>query len=265
MEFHPKYDPVNWTLADGTAVYAATIPADSSRTTVYGIVVDDPGQLRLFGDEPTVEITDGESAGGGFSFQGASSQPLDEPEWEGAEAADADPDTNPERGESDGREAADPEGEESEESPYGPYFEGPGIELDGTQDFGLGDAPRSGSAGDSTVESLVAELRRRELAEEDRAVLLEALGLEEAGPMERRLEALAAELDALRDEVAGADRQAADVDRLEGRLEAAESVQEALASAVAELEAELEREARWRSRLRKSLAEEHPPADPDRD
>jgi hypothetical protein len=58
VEFHPKYDPVNWTLSDGTVVYAAMIPPDANRTTVYGILVDDPSQLELFSAEPAVEVTD---------------------------------------------------------------------------------------------------------------------------------------------------------------------------------------------------------------
>lgn len=271
VEFHPKYDPVNWTLADGTAVYAAKIPPDSSRTSVYGIVIDDPGQLELFAAEPSVEITDSRSvgAGGGFSFSGAGSTPADP--TEGSEAGDdptdrsdapewledAGSDDEPDEETPDGSDQAD-EPTDVERPSYGPYFGGPGIELDGTEDFGL--RPNREGSRDSVVEALVSEVRRRDLTADERAALRKALGVEGADSLEARLDALRAEVETLRDEVAAADRQAADVDRLEGRLESvAESVeagQRELAETVDELEVAVAREARWRSELRDNLASE---------
>lgn len=231
IEFHPKYDPVNWTRADGTAVYAAEIPPDANRTTVYGIVVDDPAQLELFSAKPAVEVTAPDAPGqlraeevpedGSFSFG-----PADDSGTGSDEAA------------------ADPSGERNPDA-----------------------RPEPTDADDATpsaVESLVSDLRRRDPTDAEARAVREALGLEGLDTVHDRLESLEAAVEALREEVATADRPAADVDRLESRVEALSTALDrrfaSLAADLEDVEAALDREARWRSQLCDSL--QH---DPDRE
>lgn len=56
IEFHPRYDPANWTEAGDTVVYEAPIGPGVVRRTVYGVVVDDLGQVDLFRTPPAVEL-----------------------------------------------------------------------------------------------------------------------------------------------------------------------------------------------------------------
>ncbi|MDZ7701093.1 MAG: hypothetical protein U5J98_02945 [Halobacteriales archaeon] len=235
VEFHPKYDPVNWTRADGDVVYAATIPADSNRTTVYGVVVDDASQLQLFTAEPTVEITDRDPSestsrsvdtGADFTFDDADDS-VDTPD---ATVREDDPDLQAVEDGSDRGEPPDDEGEDP-------------------------------------VESLVDEVRRRELTSAERRALREALGLEATESVHSRLDGLREEVESLRDEATAGDSQAADIDRLEAEIEALSRTLEdrygSLAASVESLENAVDREARWRAQLQDSL-EFDPGGSPDR-
>lgn len=227
VEFHPKYDPVNWSQTDGTVVYAATVPPGANRTTAYGIVVDDPGQLDLFSAEPAVEVDANEttdsaangSDGGSFSF----GTPED------AAKSTTDPtDEDP--------VVSDPE------------------PVTTTDPTGRADRPADDSG---PVAALVSAVRRRDLTEPERATLREALDLDGFEAMQSELDTLRETVETLRDEVAAAERLAADVDRIESQVEAlSETFDRRHASLVddlEELEAAIDREARWRSQLRDSL------------
>ena len=222
VEFHPKYDPVNWTLAEGTVVYAATIPPDSSRTTVYGVVVDDPDQLDLFAAAPTVELSDREPAG---SADGAAFTFDDE------EATS---------------KTADRSNPPDEEPAREPVPDGQAALAE----------PRDGDDR-SVVESLVSEVSRRDLDADERRALRRALGFEGADTVDDRLNDLREEVRALREQVATGDRQAAEIDRLESRLDAlSKSLDDRYGSLAASLEAledAVDREVRWRSQLRQSI------------
>lgn len=221
VEFHPKYDPVNWTESDGTVVYAAMIPPDANRTTVYGILVDDSSQLELFSAEPAVEVTDSgrgtssSDAGSGeesFSFGAA-----DEASTEGDDAA--------------------ADRERSRETP----------------------PERAGTPEDDPdpVGSLVSELRQRDLADDEARAIREALGLEGLDGVNDELDSLREAVDSLRDEVASADGPAADVDQLESEVEALSTALDrrfaSLSAELEDLETALDREARWRTQLTESL------------
>ena len=232
VEFHPKYDPVNWTRAEDAVVYAAEVPPDGNRTTVYGVVVDDPDQLDLFDVEPSVEITSTEAPTTGedaFSFGGATDRSAGED--------------------------VEPAGDDAHEAPAPPEEPEPATDA--------GAEPAAEEPEPGAVEALVSEVRRRDLTEPERLALLRALGLDH----ETDLGSLREEVVALRDEVASADRQAADVDRLESQLE---SLSAALDERYAELSAELvslreavERGAEWRDQVRESMSFEPRPPDPD--
>lgn len=58
LEFHPNYDPQNWSYTGDSVVYEATLKPGTITTTVYGILVDEPSQLALFASDPVVEVTD---------------------------------------------------------------------------------------------------------------------------------------------------------------------------------------------------------------
>lgn len=224
IEFHPRYDPANWSRADGTVVYDATVAPDANRTTVYGVAIDDSSQLELFSAEPAVEVESNESADsafagsddGSFSFAGS-----DGPADSTAEAP-VEPDLN-------------------------------------TGSAASGSAGRAEQTPDDTgvLEALVSEVRRRDLTEPERRALREALGLDGFDAVRSELDTLREAVETLRDEVAAADRQAADVDRIEAQVEALSEVVDrrhaSLTDDLEALEAALDREARWRSRLRDSL------------
>lgn len=224
IEFHPEYDPVHWSQADGTVVYAAAVPPDADRTTVYGVLVDDQSQLDLFSAEPAVEVDANETAdstpngsdGGSFSFgrpEHATDSTTEEPV-----ASDLDTES-PTSGSTGRAEQA-------------------------TDDSGI-------------VEALVSEVRRRDLTEPERTALRKALDLDGFEAVQSELEALRETVETLRDEVAAADRQAADVDRIEAQVEtlseALDRRHASLTDDLEQLEAALDREARWRSQLRDVL------------
>lgn len=262
VEFHPKYDPVNWTRTEGTVVYAATVPPDANRTTVYGVVVEDPDQLQLFSATPAVEVTDSQPAGAdgldsGFSFQPPEEVAEPSPDQAGPDSSGDDLgsvlDTGSSSAAADADESAEDEGADSELESKGPYFSGPDVDVDDGDDFGLdGERPRDRSR-DSVLDELVSEVRRRDLTKADRRALQKALGLEGAGTVDRRLETIREEVETLRDEVAAADRQAADVDRIESRIDAlSDAIDDRYASLSAEIEElsdRVERGAQWRSQF----------------
>lgn len=272
VEFHPKYDPVNWTRVDGTVVYSSSVPPDANRTTVYGVVVDDPSQLEHFSAEPAVEVTDSQPAGSGdgtdtgFSFKPSQDVASGESSADDADSGRSgngsvveDPGTDP----SDGTKAvgdATLESTDIDVESTDPHSDGPGIGLDGTEDSGPGGRRPREEGRDSVLEALVSEVRRRDLTRAERRSLRKALGLEGADALGTQLDSLREQVEALRDEVAAADRQAADVDRLESQIDAlADALDDRYASLSADIEAlqeDLSREVRWRDRLSESLTRE---------
>lgn len=225
VEFHPKYDPANWSRSDGTVVYSATVPPDANRTTVYGVVVDSPDHLALFTAEPAVEVNPNDPPG--------SSSPS---------------------GSDDGSFTFGPTEDAAESTAEESAVTGSGRGSSGTDAAGRATQP---AAEPGVVEALVSEVRRRDLTDPERRALRGALALDSDEAAEPRLDALRQEVEALRDEVASADREATDVDRIESRVEAlSESIDRRYASLTDEIEAlaaALDREVQWRSRLRDSL------------
>lgn len=241
VEFHPRYDPVNWTRADGTVVYAATLSPDANRTTVYGVAVDDLAQVELFGAEPAVEV-----------FEDVT------PEEFGGVPADASPGSF----EFDAEPTADDASTEDRAavpSEAASFATDAGSVSQRTRfEPGKTGRPASDPGSDRPIESLVAAVRRRDLTEPERRALRNALGIDDSPSIRRELGSLREEVSALRDEVASADRQAADVDRLERRLES-------LSTDLEDLKATVEEEVRWRTKLQRSLGADPEAVGPDRD
>lgn len=240
VEFHPRYDPVNWTRVDGSVVYAATLAPDANRTTVYGILVDDPGAVERFSAEPAVEVFDDENTA---SFDATGSGDADGP-------FDFNPGDKPSEGAgatADGAPAGDVTTRQRAEADSAR----PSLERDGTA------RPGRDAETPDPVESLVAAVRRRDLTDAERLALRNALGVDGSEPPDGRLESLGEAVETLRDEVASTDRQAADVDRLERRLESlSNEFEERFESLSADLDAlheTIEREVRWRSQLQRSI------------
>ena len=231
VEFHPKYDPVNWTRAEGQVVYAASVPPDGNRTTVYGVVVDDADQLELFDIDPRVEITATEPAdaeAGGFSFGSP------------GEAADA-----------SAAEAWDATAAESDEP--------------------AADRTTSAGTEEGAVSALVSEVRRRDLTEPERQALRRALGFEDAGDeslasLREEVRRLRDEVASADRQAADVDRLEA---QLESLSAAVDDRYAELSAELEGLREAVAAEARWRDRLRESIEfdPDFPPAvdgDPDR-
>lgn len=181
VEFHPRYDPTNWSRDGAAVVYEAPIGPGVVRRTVYGVVIDDPDQLDLFRTQPSIDVREAPAGGG-----------------------------------------AEQNGEESFE--FGPDDDRAAAAVRNRSPSDVGRLEE-----DSVVDSLVAEVRDRELTGDEREALREALGLE----------VTAADLDALRAAVVGLE------DRTDG-----------LAAELDDLEGRVEREARWRADLRQFLVAE---------
>jgi len=56
VEFHPNFDPSNWSREGDRCVYQAVVEPGTIRRTVYGVTVDDPSAVTWFATEPTVEV-----------------------------------------------------------------------------------------------------------------------------------------------------------------------------------------------------------------
>lgn len=172
VEFHPRYDPVNWTQGDAAVMYATTLQPDQSRTTVYGVTIDSPSQTELFEVEPTVEVIANERP------------PEPEQADELVESAEGDAFDFSHVDHAD-------EGDE-------------GGLIDDT-----GDASRSGQPDSavaelatdlddgSVVERFVEELEQRDLSDRERRTIRESLDLESNETLESRLTALGEAVDDL--------------------------------------------------------------------
>lgn len=227
VEFHPRYDPGNWTRADGTVVYTTTVAPDTERTSAYGITVDDLDQVRLFSAEPAVEVSAvsppeanaGQQPGDSDAFEfGADPSPLD----------DGEPP----------RSSPTPEVTVSRTTGNAVTAEESGRDNHA--------AAADGAEGDDPIEALVATVRRRELTDAERRVLGEVLDGGHMNPDETALESLRTDLETVEEDLATVDRRTAGIETLERRVDS-------LAEDLEALEADLDRETRWRSQLRDSL------------
>lgn len=242
VEFHPRYDPVNWSREDGSVVYSTTLAPDGDRTTVYGVSVDDSDQVELFTAEPAVEV----------ATEDAGEAPDGSPRWDGSDRFEFD---------ASGTAGVAGVGSDATGSIDG------GIRKSAEEPTGRHPSAGSGDPGrteaEDPAEALVAAVQRRGLTPEERQALRNALSLDELEQTDRQLESLQEEVSALRREVASLDRQAADVDGLERRFDSlSASIEERidpLSEDVDDLSAALEREARWRRQLQRSIG-----ADPTR-
>lgn len=240
VEFHPHYDPDNWTHGDGVVVYSTIIRPGVSRTTVYGVTIDDPSQLELFDFEPGMDVVEDDppssSAGAGAPAEEAETFDFGSP---GGRRRDG--------------EASSPEG-----------ASGADARSPRTDD------PASEEADGSVVDQLVAELEDRELSPDERSALREALDIDARPAVGTRLRSLRREVDSLRQELATTERQAADIDRVESTVdELSGDLQERyreLSSDIESLEETLRHEVAWRSQLRQQLrfdTDEERPSDAD--
>lgn len=227
LEFHPRYDPENWSDEGDSVVYEAPIGPGVVRRTVYGVMVGDPARLDLFWSPPDVAVSDYEPepvGGAGAALDGTEGDDAFSFGHAGDSAADAGPagDDTSTVDEPAGRSLADDRGDDRD-----------------------------------VVQRLVSAVRRRDLTRAEQRALREAVGVEDVAEPGAGLTSLREEVEALRNEVAAADRQAADVDRIESRVatlsQELEERSAELSAAIASLEEAVEREARWRDQLRRSL------------
>lgn len=291
VEFHPAYDPENWSKADGSVVYEAPMEPNGERTTVYGVEVEDAEQRELFSTPPTVE-----SAVLGKSADGEAERAADSTAAaEAADARSADRDVARDGSEPFAFESADEPGDASSDASDGSRPDEPSesssaasrdVADHATAQLAREPAESPGDDG-SVVDALVAELERRDLSAAEREVIgnavysgtapasdggtvadvdarfqrLQERVTDQAEARESLAESIhrvEAGFDSLRDEIASAERQAADVDRLEARLDAlAEQLEEAtesLSDDIEDLRAALDEEVRWRNELRRFLS-----------
>lgn len=257
VEFHPAYDPENWTNANGSVVYEAPMEPNGERTTVYGVEVDDAEQRELFSTPPAVEsaVLGGTGEGNARPSSSGSNPPADA---DGSSpSTDVEPAGDGSRIQGAMGDGSQPFTFESAESSGDASSAGASeAPADAPQDVAdhaaaqLSQEPADEPAErGSLVDALVDELEGRELSEAEREVISDAVdaraasdappdpGLDVDARVERLQERVADQaeareslaesihrvesgFDSLRDEVAAAGRQAADVDRLESRLDA---------------------------------------------
>lgn len=288
VEFHPSYDPENWSKDDGSVVYEAPMEPNGERTTVYGVEVDDAEQRELFSTPPSVESAVLGDPAGGRARPASGPPPADEADdgrtGDRAPAVDGSEPFAFETAGSDEVRADGSSGAASGASAAAPRD----VADHATAQLTREPAEAPGDH-DSVVDALVAELERRDLSPAEREVIgnavyagtePEADGGTVAGVdarfqrLQQRVtdqaearESLAesihrveAGFDSLRDEIASTERQAADVDRLESRLDAlAEKLEEAIATLAADIEdlrSALDEEVRWRSELSSFLSDD---------
>lgn len=232
VEFHPRYDPGNWTRDDGTVVYTATVAPDTDRTSAYGVTVDDPGQVRLFSAEPAVEVSAvtpheadaGQQHGGRDAFDFGAD----------ADSIDVDPP----------RSNPSPEVTVSRTTGNAATTEGSGRASQQAVD--------DGAATADPIEAFVATIRRRDLTDAERRALEEVLDADQQAPDESTLESLRTDLETVEEGLATVDRRTAGIEALERRVDS-------LAEDLEALEAALDRERRWRSQLQDSLQSDPEP------
>lgn len=232
VEFHPNYDPLNWTEADDSVVYSSSLEAGESRTTAYGIVVDRPGQVELFDDDPAVDVV---------ADRGLPDEPAAGPAAESAEESSFD------FGLSAG---ADVETEGAPASASEPA--GTSSSVDEAGAASGASAPERANE-ESLVAALVDENERRELTSEERASLRGALDLGERPAVDDQLQSLREELESLREDVADAQREAAAADRVESVSRDLRERYRDLAADLEALQETVEREVQWRTALRRQL------------
>lgn len=233
VEFHPHYDPDHWSREGDRVVYRAPIGPGVVRRTVYGVNVDEAGQMATFSDVPTIAVEavpeDSDAA-----FQVDTVDPND-------------------RDGSGSQPTADIDDTSSTSSSRPATATG----ADETTDPFADAVPPDGDV----VAAFVDEVRRRELTGSERTALRRALGLDDDGDsreeLAESLEALETDLEALREEVASIERPADAFGGIEERLEALstelESTADALSADLEDLRADLEQEVRWRSQLRETV------------
>lgn len=291
VEFHPAYDPQNWSKADDAVVYEAPMEPNGERTTVYGVEVDDAEQRELFSTPPTVESAvlgkssdEAESASDSTDPAGADDARSADRDVarDGSEPFAFESDDEP----ADGSDASRPD-EPSEPRSGSSSAASRDVADHATAQLAKEPAEPRGDDG-SVVDALVAELERRDLSAAEREVIgnavyagatpeadggtvadvdarfrhLQERVTDQAEARESLAESIhrvEAGFDSLRDEIASAERQAADVDRLEARLDAlAEQLEETTATLAADIEdlrSALDEEVRWRSELSRFLSD----------
>lgn len=247
VEFHPHYDPLNWTDGDDSVVYSTSLEPGESRTTAYGIVVDQREQLELFDADPAVDVVADRS----LSDDGA-----------GSPAAVSAEESAFDFGLSAGAGAGADSESASESEPSGTS---PGRDEADAAPGASGSEP---AAEGSYVAVLVDELGRRELTPDERAALRGALGLDDRPAVDDQLQSLREEVESLREELVTSQRESVAADRVETVSRELRERYRDLAADLEALEETVEREVRWRTQLRQQLrsdpADEAAPAPEDR-
>lgn len=252
VEFHPNYDPENWTRANELVVYEREIDPRVEVNTVYGVAIDDPTQLELFSADPAIKLLDGGAGEPSAPTPAgrAAEEERDPPEADGTAASSPDSEFSFE----ETHWANDGEGETDDGDPAG------GSAASGPEAADI-DGPPAGAVEDGAVGAIVAELQRRSLTETERAAFRDALELD-GSAVNARLRAIDRDVEAIHESLAAMERQAAEIERLEARLEAVSSAAEerydTLAAEVDALAETVEQEVRWRDQLRRAVD-----ADPD--
>lgn len=198
--FHPEYDPDAWEIGeDRSVVYETRLAPGAEQETVYGVEVSSSDSIDSFASRPIVELSPVDDASG--ENDTAVSEPdrtIGTPiDSQRPTSIDPDPqdDSSPEQSfetalgdVTNGTEdnslgpstTEDEESPSAEEEPQSPFSE-----LDTTE------------TSDSVVSALVDELESRQLGDDERATLREALDLDQSSSDQVRLEHVQATVDDL--------------------------------------------------------------------
>jgi len=180
--FHPRFDPENWHLDDGTVIFEGRLEPGETREPFYGVRVAPSDELAAFRATPAVEVTPLEPA----VSAAAAEESTDVAEPDAAAAVEAGADDGP-SAESDGTNPTDSssatvesDGFASDESstrrdddarpPTTVATDGEGGVIQPSPD-----EPARPGAGPDLVAAFVDALREQELSAEQHAVLRERL------------------------------------------------------------------------------------------
>jgi hypothetical protein len=194
--FHPEYDPGNWEVtADDDVRYEDTIEPGAQQETVYGFRVDEGAEIDWVFEPPTVEImTEDTQTATADSDSESTDPPAATPPARESGDGDTRGDDDPaDRSTADGFESQIPtlaDGDAEAADPPAPVSAPDGgtdriedLQLDdgadqtGSQHQGADLSAEPAGDGESLVDDLVRELRRRDLSEAEREVLADSLGV----------------------------------------------------------------------------------------
>lgn len=240
IEFHPGYDPENWSRRDTAVVYETTMEPGAQRTTVYGILIDGQPDLESFAADPEVEVT-------GFVdiFKHWSEDEQDDASGTGAR-------DSPLPGAQDGQPSGDQRGQAVDSEGQRP------VDSVGEQPAESEEAQPADTGGqEHLVQAFLSELRQGDLSDAEQTALREAIDLGDETGFDRQLSSLREDVDTLKAAVATIQEQSVEADRFESRLQdLSDDIEERFRSLAVDLEnmrAEMERWNQWRSKVQETI------------